>query len=491
MKKILHMSNEDAKKFLLKSKSYFSLDLPSYFEFGSLLWDVDKKISGKDLKSFYKDNKKIPPRKCENVNYKLLHNKDGNFDWRPFEIIHPVLYVALVNLICEKDNWKKITSRFNSFQKNKKIICCSIPCESNNKETDKKDVILNWWNMFEQKSIAMSLKYNCMAVTDITNCYGSIYTHSIAWAIETKEIAKQKKDDNSLLGNKIDSIIQDMSYGQTNGLPQGSVLTDFIAEILLGYADEQIGNEIKKNKINKYSILRYRDDYRIYAQNELELKAILRIITDVLSTLNFKLNATKTIITTDIISYSVKKDKRNIMSNQYVIENNIQKSLYNIRSFSLEYPNSGSLLNLLTEVYEKQIKTLKKLPKDYEQIISILVDIMYRNPRTYNLCILILSVIFSFMRKYSIDKYTNLILKKFRNIPNTDYLEIWLQRLTLTTNIEKKYSCLLCKKIYSDIKLWNSDWLNWIFDETKILNKETIKNTVQIIPEKEINPFVY
>ena len=302
MKKILHMSNEDAKKFLLKSKSYFSLDLPSYFEFGSLLWDVDKKISGKDLKSFYKDNKKIPPRKCENVNYKLLHNKDGNFDWRPFEIIHPVLYVALVNLICEKDNWKKITSRFNSFQKNKKIICCSIPCESNNKETDKKDVILNWWNMFEQKSIAMSLKYNCMAITDITNCYGSIYTHSIAWAIETKEIAKQKKDDNSLLGNKIDSIIQDMSYGQTNGLPQGSVLTDFIAEILLGYADEQIGNEIKKNKINKYSILRYRDDYRIYAQNELELKAILRIITDVLSTLNFKLNATKTIITTRNIS---------------------------------------------------------------------------------------------------------------------------------------------------------------------------------------------
>ena len=42
-----------------------------------------------------------------------------------------------------------------------------------------------------------------------------------------------------------------MSYGQTNGIPQGSILTDFIAEIVLGYADEQISSEINKNKINK------------------------------------------------------------------------------------------------------------------------------------------------------------------------------------------------------------------------------------------------
>ena len=61
----------------------------------------------KDLKNFYKDNKTIPPKKCENVNYKFLHNKDGKFDWRPFEIIHPALYVYLVNEICEKENWKK------------------------------------------------------------------------------------------------------------------------------------------------------------------------------------------------------------------------------------------------------------------------------------------------------------------------------------------------------------------------------------------------
>lgn len=490
MKRILDMSNDDAKLFLLKNKSYFSLDLPPYFDFNNLLLSIDNKLNGKDLKNFYKDNKTIPPKSCENVNYKFLHNKDGKFDWRPFEIIHPALYVYLVNVICEKDNWKKINERFKSFQKNKKIVCCSIPYESSNKKMDKKDTILNWWNTFEQKSISMSLKFNCMAITDITNCYGSIYTHSIAWAVETKNIAKKDHSD-TLLGNKIDKIIQDMSYGQTNGIPQGSVLTDFIAEIVLGYADEQISSEINKNKIKDYSILRYRDDYRIFAQNEYDLNVILKIITEVLSELNFKLNTQKTSITDDIITNSIKKDKANILVNNYIVLNNIQKSLFNIRNFSLIYPNSGSLLKLLTEVYEQQIKPLKKKPKNVEQIISILVDIMYRNPKTYNLCVLILSVIFSFLGKTTINKDINLISKKFKNLPNTNYIDIWLQRLTIANNIDRKYSCTLCQKIYSEVKIWNSDWLNIEIDESLIINNERIKSISPIIQEEEVNPFVY
>lgn len=490
MKRILDMSNADAKLFLLKNKSYFSLDLPPYFDFNNLLLSIDNNLNGKDLKNFYKDNKTIPPKSCENVNYKFLHNKDGKFDWRPFEIIHPALYVYLVNVICEKDNWKKINERFKSFQKNKKIVCCSIPYESSNKKMDKKDTILNWWNTFEQKSISMSLKFNCMAITDINNCYGSIYTHSIAWAVETKNIAKKDHSD-TLLGNKIDKIIQDMSYGQTNGIPQGSVLTDFIAEIVLGYADEQISSEINKNKLKDYSILRYRDDYRIFAQNEYDLNVILKIITEVLSELNFKLHTQKTSITDDIITNSIKKDKANILVNNYIVLNNIQKSLFNIRNFSLIYPNSGSLLKLLTEVYEQQIKPLKKKPKNVEQIISILVDIMYRNPKTYNLCVLILSVIFSFLGKTTINRYINLISKKFKNLPNTNYIDIWLQRLTIANDIARKYSCTLCQKIYSEVKIWNSDWLNLKIDESLIINNEIIQSISPIMQEEEVNPFIY
>lgn len=490
MKRILDMSNEDAKKFLLKNKSYFSLDLPPYFDFSMLLENINKKISGKNLKCFYKNNKTIPPNKCEGVNYKIFHNKDGKYDWRPFEIIHPALYVYLVNEICEKDNWKKINQRFKEFQKNKKITCCSIPCESNNKKSDKKDTILNWWNMFEQKSISLALKFNCMAVTDITNCYGSIYTHSIAWAIETKNIAKTDHSD-TLLGNKIDAIIQAMSYSQTNGIPQGSVLSDLIAEIVLGYGDDQIGKRIKDAGISDYAILRYRDDYRIFAQNESELNTILKIVTEVLISLNFKLNANKTIITDDIITNSLKKDKVSALNQNLIIPNNLQKTLFNIRMLSIQFPNSGSLLNLLTELYNKQIKDLKKRPKNSEQIISIIIDIMYKNPKAYSMCILILSTIFNHIGKTTVDKYINLILKKFKNLPNTDYIDIWLQRLTISRNINKKYSCLLCQKIYSDKKIWNSDWLNFEIDENLIINKDSIDNISPVILQEEVDPFAY
>lgn len=491
MKKITDMTNEEAKRFLLKNKSYFSLDLPLYFDFNELLLEIDKKLAGEELKSFYKNNKNNPPKKNEDVNYKILHNKDGKFDWRPFEIIHPALYVNLVNIMCENNNWKKINDRFKEFQKNKKILCCSIPSESNNKKMDKKDTILNWWSMFEQQSIAMSLKHNYMAITDITNCYGSIYTHSIAWAIETKEIAKQVKGDQKCLGNKIDSAIQDMSYGQTNGIPQGSILMDFIAEIVLGYADEQIGNKIKEAKIKDYSILRYRDDYRIFAKNNVELNLILKIITEELSNLNFKLNAKKTLITDNIITYSIKEDKLDLLTNNYIILGSIQKSLFNIRSFSLKYPNSGGIIRLLTELYEKQIKFLNRKPKNLEQIISILIDIMYRNPRTYSLCILILSKIFSFIGKTTVNKYITLILKKFKTLPNTDYIDIWLQRLTITKDVSKKYNCILCQKLYSNKQIWNSNWLNFKIDESLIIDKNIIDNISPVIQENEVNPFIY
>ena len=79
MKKVLDMSSDDAKTFFLKNKSYFSLDLPPYFDFNVLLETINKKISGNDISLYCKDK----PSKYEDVNFKLYHNKDGKYDWRP------------------------------------------------------------------------------------------------------------------------------------------------------------------------------------------------------------------------------------------------------------------------------------------------------------------------------------------------------------------------------------------------------------------------
>ena len=142
-----------------------------------------------------------------------------------------------------------------------------------------------------------------MASTDISNCYPSIYTHSISWALHKKEFAKEHRE-KGILGNDIDHLLEDMSYGQTNGIPQGSVITDFIAEIILGYADELLTNKLKQeaSDIVDYKILRYRDDYRIFCNNNNEMDIILKFLTETLAELNFKLNNEKTFCTSDIIS---------------------------------------------------------------------------------------------------------------------------------------------------------------------------------------------
>ena len=490
MRDILNMTPEKAKKYFLKSSSYFSLELPKYFDFTDLLKDIDKKINNKDLSSFYKNNKLIPPDKCENVNYVLYHNKDGKYSWRMFQLIHPAIYVDLVNIITSEPNWTFIKDRFKIFKQNCNIVCCSDLVESSSKEKDKGAVISKWWNGLEQNSIKLALEYEYIGITDVVDCYGSIYTHTIAWALHGKETAKEKRDDYKLLGNKIDRSIRNMCNGQTNGIPQGSSLMDFIAEIVLGYGDTLISNRLKEAGISNYKILRYRDDYRVFSNNKDELNEIMKIISEVLASVNMRLNAQKTLISDDVISKSIKADK--LASIYYKYDDNIslQKNILLIRNFSLEYPNSGRVITMLNNLYIDKIEKLENKPVGNMEIISIIIDIMCKNSKSYHSCIAILSKLLQFEKKKEMESIISLIERKCLKIPNTDYVSVWLQRITIVSNLKRKFNSVLCQKIYSKrVKLWNSEWLNFKIDESKIIKDEEIKGLTQIIPSEELKIF--
>ena len=289
MKLVTSMSAEKARDYFLKPESYFNFDLPKYFDFRNILDLSNSLIKNKDFMNAIVKSKKESPKTKENVDYVLIHNKDGKYAWRPFELIHPILYVKLVNDICEKHNWSTIKKRIKKLHSNPRIICCSMPGESKNKKNDKKSTILRWWNEYEQKSISSSIEYLLMANTDISNCYPSIYTHTIPWALHTEKVAKNIKGDTSYIGNIIDIDIEQMKYGQTNGIPQGSTLMDFIAEIVLGYCDELLTEKLNEMNISDYKILRYRDDYRVFSNNSYELDIILKCLSEILIKLNFKL----------------------------------------------------------------------------------------------------------------------------------------------------------------------------------------------------------
>lgn len=489
MKSILSMSSIGARNYLLKSESYSNIELPIYFNFDAIIKHILKVTEGKNLSSFYND--KIKPQDLDDVNYTIIKNKNGKYDWRPVELIHPFIYIQLVETITSMENWKFIKSRFKQYRKNKRINCCSIPGESATKKHDKKATIYNWINNVEQNTIKLSLSYKYMATTDISNCYASIYTHSIAWALYTKEEAKKKENRNNdkLLGNIIDSFLRKMNYNQTNGIPQGSVLTDFIAEIILGYADELLSEKLSDFDVD-YQIIRYRDDYRIFANSEIELNEILKVLTEVLFELNFKLNVTKTEITDNIIKDSMKKDKYELLNLYINPKLTLEQKLLIIKQISDNYFSDRRIKSLITDLYEKEVKNLKRKPRHYAEIISIIVDIMYNKPGLYNISIAILSELLKKLSTNEKKYFIDLIIKKFQNTPNTEYLNIWLQRLTINDSEEKDYDCNICKKVYdTKTKIWNSSWLNIDIKEECIIDLETLKNISDVISSEEVDRF--
>ena len=183
----------------------------------------------------------------------------------------------------------------------------SLPSESLTNQSDKAEQVRQWWEEVEQESLRLSLEYDFLVHTDIGDCYRSIYTHSIAWALHDREVAKKNKSDAKMTGNVIDNCIQNMRQRQTNGIPQGSVLMDFIAEMVLGYADYELSRHLESEK--NYRILRYRDDYRIFA-NDLQLaRKIIKELTEVLSGLGLRINSEKTKESHELIASSLKPDK--------------------------------------------------------------------------------------------------------------------------------------------------------------------------------------
>ncbi|GKO69449.1 RNA-directed DNA polymerase [Klebsiella variicola] len=491
IKNILELDNEEARKHFLKMESFFNADLPPYFDFTTLLDKISHEIGSNPIRGIMRADKKVYD--CDNVNHSIFLNKDGKLSWRQLQIIHPVLYVNLVMILTEENSWNKIKSRFTTFQSNPKIECLSIPAVGEN-EKDKAAQVSNWWQNVELRSIELALNFDYLFDTDITDCYGSIYTHSLAWAIETRDVAKANKKDKNLLGNTVDTAIQNMQSGQTNGIPQGTVLMDFIAEILLGYIDEVLTENLNQANIEDYKILRYRDDYRIFANNSDEGEQILKILAQVLSVYGLKLGSAKTKSYDDVIFASIKDDKLSWLSkknsHKYLL-----KHAFIIKKHAAQHPNSGSLTVALKD-FNERVQKLTELDDSSESIISVIMDIAYRNPKVYPVSFAILSKFLTLINDEE-DRIKLLtdIFHKFHKLPNVGYFELWFQRASISNIASFEFQENLSKIVKGENpQLWNSEWiasskLLRILNNTPIVNFDKLLMVKPIIEDDEFDLF--
>ncbi|HCH34023.1 MAG: Magnesium/nickel/cobalt transporter CorA [Candidatus Saccharibacteria bacterium GW2011_GWC2_48_9] len=505
MKNIYQIDHKQARTFFITADNYCNVDLPKYVNFQPLLDEVDTKLEGHDLSSWHSSS--LKPHDDDKVNYRLLGNKDSDYAWRPYELINPAIYVDIVHLITNEQNWYEITERFSYFAKNNIIKCCSIPLVKRHRTTQKGTQILSWWEGVEQESLKLSLKFNYVFDADISNCYGSIYTHSIAWAMHGKVKARADKNMKLLLGSKIDQKFQAMRYGQTNGIPQGSGLSDFVAELVLGYIDELISEKIKQHSprlaVNEFRILRYRDDYKIFTNRPELGKKLLRYISEILSDFGMHLNTSKTKESSDPVIASVKADK---IDELFVTprEDNYAKWLLQIYATISKHPNSGKAVRQLN-YFHKQLH-LKHSSKDklhsYEKadvMLGIVTNIAIRNPKYYNWSVAIISILLDYTAKSNRRGTASSIVHKFENTPNTGLLDIWLQRATFPEHPNRKYSEPFCKLVTLDKYpgnelLWSLSWLaepslKRIINKTRIIDRNQLAKLKTVIDREETDSF--
>ena len=143
-----------------------------------------------------------------------------------------------------------------------------------------------------------------------------------------------------------------------------------------------------------------------------------------------------------------------------------------------------------------QIKNFKNNRGDALVLISIIVDIMFKNPRTYPIGAAILSKFISLINS-SDEKIEilNGVISKFRLLPNIGYLEIWIQRIVLKTGHEIHFEESICRKLNdANVSLWNSDWLNnnplkQLITDCSIVEIKIIEEMDEVIEEEEVRLF--
>lgn len=511
---ILDLKPQEARDYLMRSESYCTFDLPQYFDFQRILnvardillqdaTDSVDKCCKKDVNST--KNKNVKYSNYPKVNYNLLCNKSDLYEWRGLQLIHPLLYVDLVNIITDSNNWETLKTRIRDF-KHEEISVAGLPYIPENERSLQSEQITNWMDEVQKQSLEYYLKYDYVAFADISNCYPSLYTHAIAWAVNGEESEKGRfiTETNipKTIGNFIDERIQRMSYNETKGIPQGSVIMDLIAELLLAYIDDRLVKTLAPNL--NYHIIRYRDDYRIFSDNQHTAELILKELAKILMRFGWSLNREKTMVSKSSVNHAYKPDKLDAVQSglkselrhfqQSVIsETAAEELLLRILCFSQRHKNSNQLKSMLLK-YRTALEQGKI--KNAEALICITTEIAYHAPCAYPQAVALLSTLLQQLPDERKSEWLDSVLGKFKMLPQVDFLEIWLQRLRLkiSNKDESPSDVLICQKAQgTNVQLWNSAWLQ---DDLRkriegcpIVNQQFVDDMDFVISQEEVDCF--
>lgn len=143
-------------------------------------------------------------------------------------------------------------------------------------------------------------RFRYLARVDISNCFDSIYTHSISWAVNGKELVKANLSKTKAkvlsMPDEFDSLMQKANYAETNGIPIGPEVSRVFSEVILERIDLDVEICLRKDGLYsglQYDIRRYVDDYFIFYDSAETYNKIKKTLIRSLALYNLSLNDSK------------------------------------------------------------------------------------------------------------------------------------------------------------------------------------------------------
>jgi hypothetical protein len=377
------------------------------------------------------------PEKCKLINISFPKTQ---LTERTFGIIEPKIYHDIVwHLLNE---WDLVINTL--FKTQNRIYSYSFPLPISKKHKGTFGnlragrMIYEFLDMAENDLVAESHNYKYILKTDIKNFYPSIYTHSIAWAIHTKETIRKKGNRNDFsrfLGLKIDKLLQCANDGCTNGIAVGPAISDLMSEIVLSTVDTQVSRIIDTKNIDFIGV-RYKDDYRFLCQSKEDANYIIKTLQKQMASFNLNLNEGKSKIselpdglfrewTAEFLPFSLRDLKR-------ISYKRFENSLRGTLKVEKNFDGTGVVDRFLSELTTKNNK-LKFDFKDKNLLKAISLLLLLKEKR-YKSFPQILGIIEKIIKSDNEKKATakiyykieNLIIDKLNEIEDNQYDLIWL-----------------------------------------------------------------
>ena len=313
-------------------------------------------------------NPSFADKKRQYVYYESMRNINIP---RPLGIPVPMAHQKLCRALA--DNWNEIQNHFSVKTGAQSHKVSRIHIRKMYAKEHFFEMSYDNWRVDGSPENSLIYRKQYSVHADISKCFPSIYTHSLAWALAGKNVAKANKNNRSLWYNQIDHLVQINKDGETHGLLIGPHVSNLLAEIILCCIDYELVNK-------GWEYIRNIDDYTCFVETEENAREFLIDLQTELRKFDLSLNHKKTQVS----------KLPTAMTEQWIRK---IKAITLLKNYGkVDYKNCQTYFDYAIEISEKEkgnasvlnfaIKTLSGLPltdnaRNYEKDIVFHLCVLY------------------------------------------------------------------------------------------------------------------